>query len=116
MSKLTSPTPALIIGLACTVVGVGPGGSTHMLASVAVVDYRGQTLLDTYVQPTMQVSDYRTATTGIVEGHLAPGSAMRFQDVQARVADLMKGKVVVGHSLWLDLSGTRVADAGAPEL
>lgn len=30
---------------------------------------------------------------------------MRFQDVQARVADLIKGKVVVGHSLWLDLSG-----------
>ncbi|KAH8102556.1 hypothetical protein BXZ70DRAFT_999382 [Cristinia sonorae] len=101
---MSKPAPAQIIGLACVVVGVGPGGSTSMLARVAVVDYRGQTLLDSYVQPTMQVSDYRTSTTGIEAGHLAPGSAMRFQDVQARVADLMKGKTVVGHSLWLDLS------------
>lgn len=31
---------------------------------------------------------------------------MRFVDVQGRVAELMKGKVVIGHSLWLDLSGT----------
>ncbi|THH33563.1 hypothetical protein EUX98_g672 [Antrodiella citrinella] len=103
MSK-AAPTPAQIIGLACTVVGVGPGGSTHMLARVAVVDYRGQTLFEAYVLPTMPVSDYRTSTTGIEAEHLAPDSALPFQDVQNRVADLMKGKVVVGHSLWLDLS------------
>jgi RNA exonuclease 4 len=72
----------------------------------------------------MQVSDYRTATTGIESSHLlsrefqghnafflvftlfvtladTPG----FTQVQQHVADLIKGKVLVGHSLWNDLSG-----------
>lgn len=91
MAKLPAPIPAQIIAVATTVVGVGPGGSTSMLAygvdfllsfapltisaprtcrRVAVVDYRGQMLLDKYVAPTMAVSDYRSATTGIEEGHL----------------------------------------------
>ena len=47
---------------------------------VAVVDYRGQTLLCTYVQPsaTMPVWDYRTSTTGIEAEHLAPGKLPSF--------------------------------------
>lgn len=50
---------------------------THTPESrVAVVDYRGQTVLSTYVQPSMPVWDYRTATTGIEPEHLAPGSSL----------------------------------------
>ena len=63
-------------------VGTGAGGSTNMLAyapnlfprpskvlpvlrRVTVIDFQGQTLMDSYVLPTMPVVDYRTATTGI---------------------------------------------------
>ena len=38
-----------------------------------MVDFRGQVVLDTYVCPTMPVTDYRTATTGIEVAHLSPG-------------------------------------------
>jgi RNA exonuclease 4 len=31
---------------------------------------------------------------------------MKFNDVQREVAELIKDKVIVGHSLWNDLSGT----------
>ncbi|KAI0788673.1 ribonuclease H-like domain-containing protein [Abortiporus biennis] len=102
--KYPNPQPEQIVAISCTVVGIGDGGGTSMLARIALVDYRGQTLLCTYVQPTMPVSDYRTATTGIEPEHLSPNNAMKFSEVQSRIASLIKGKVLIGHSLWNDLS------------
>lgn len=40
---------------------------------VAICNYRGATLLDCYVLPTMAVTDYRTSTTGITPAHLSSG-------------------------------------------
>jgi len=37
---------------------------------VGIVDYKGNIVLDTFVSPTMEVTDYRTTTTGIEPGHL----------------------------------------------
>jgi RNA exonuclease 4 len=70
------------------------------------------------------VTDYRTSTTGITEQHLrsgapldlffivgtasnsSPAEALPFNSVQQRVSELIKGKVLIGHSLWNDLSGS----------
>ncbi|KAJ7580719.1 hypothetical protein C8J56DRAFT_794671 [Mycena floridula] len=108
--------------MSCTTIGVGAGGTTSMLARVAIVDYQGQTVLDTYVVPTVQVTDYRTATTGIQPSHLSgkrlspnfadmlgPGNAVQFSVVQEHVAKLLKGNILVGHSLWTDLSVLGIA-------
>ena len=94
--KYSMPNPEDILAISTLVVGVGPGGNTSMLAwvspfgspscnhftscyhnrRVAVADYRGQTLLFTYVQPTMTpVTDYRTSTTGIQPEHLTAGGS-----------------------------------------
>ncbi|KAH9947154.1 hypothetical protein B0H21DRAFT_856627 [Amylocystis lapponica] len=102
--KYTQPTPELFLSLACTCVGCGPGGSTSMLAKVAIVDYRGRDVYWTFVQPTMTVSDYRTSTTGIEPANLEPSAVKKFSEVQQHVANLIKGKILVGHSLWQDLS------------
>jgi len=75
-----------------------------MLARVAIVDYKGNTVLDTLVHPTCQVTDYRTATTGIEQSHFLSGKAMAFNAVQQHVANIIKGKVLIAHSLWNDLS------------
>ncbi|KAI0274725.1 ribonuclease H-like domain-containing protein [Gloeopeniophorella convolvens] len=99
-----SPTPDQILALSCTVVGAGPGGNTPMVARVAISDFRGAHLLDCYVVPTMAVTDYRTSTTGITPANLTSASAVKFPDVQRLVADMIKDKVIVGHSLWNDLS------------
>ena len=32
-------------------------------------------------------------------------TAMQFNAVQSLVAELIKGKILVGHALWQDLSG-----------
>ncbi|KAL4069675.1 hypothetical protein V8B97DRAFT_613109 [Scleroderma yunnanense] len=100
----TAPARDQILSLSCTNVGVGPGGTTSMLARVAVVDYKGNIVLDTFVSPTMEVGDYRTTTTGIEPAHLLSADTPSFERVQQHVADLIKGKVIVGHSLWNDLS------------
>ncbi|KAF4572993.1 RNA exonuclease 4 [Pleurotus pulmonarius] len=103
-SKHPQPTPDQFIALSCANVGVGPGGTTSMLARCSIVDYKGNTLIDCYVLPTMQVSDYRTATTGIEAHHLQSGKAMPFSTVQKTVAKFIKGKIIVGHCIWNDLS------------
>lgn len=88
-AKYPIPSNDQIIALSCSNVGVGPGGTTAMLAyvslsfcllrchltclissRVSIVNFRGNVILDTFVAPTMQVSDYRTSTTGIEACHL----------------------------------------------
>ena len=43
---------------------------------MTLVDFRGNIVLDTYVSPTMPVSDYRTSVTGISAEHLDPGKCL----------------------------------------
>jgi len=79
-SKYPIPTTDLFFSLSCLNVGVGPGGGTSMLAyvpllhiyflfilyrRVSIVNFKGEKVLDVYVAPTLPVTDYRTATTGI---------------------------------------------------
>ncbi|KAK0208089.1 hypothetical protein DFS33DRAFT_411026 [Desarmillaria ectypa] len=97
-----------VYGISCINVGVGPGGTTSMLARIAIVDYQGQVVLDTYVAPTMRITEYRTTTTGIEAAHLSSKNAMPFNSVQQLVASIIKGHVLVGHSIWNDLSGTHL--------
>ncbi|KAF9076200.1 ribonuclease H-like domain-containing protein [Rhodocollybia butyracea] len=93
-----------IFAISCINVGVGPGGTTSMLARIAIVDFRGNTVLDTYVAPTMKITDYRTSQTGILPAHLSSKDAVAFSYVQQQVANIVKGNVIVGHSIWNDLS------------
>ncbi|EEB96719.1 hypothetical protein MPER_04098 [Moniliophthora perniciosa FA553] len=102
-----------IYAISCINVGVGPGGTTSMLARIAIGDYRGHVLLDTYVAPTMKVTDYRTQTTGIQPAHLCGRQAAPFITVQQHVDNIIKGHIIVRHSIWNDLSGRnlRVKDS-----
>ncbi|GBE77778.1 ribonuclease H-like protein [Sparassis crispa] len=103
--KYSTPPPERFLSIASTCVGCGPGGSTPALARIAIVDYRGQIVYCEYVKPDVQVSDYRTATTGIEASHLdIANGAKPFTEVQQHVANLIRGKVLVGHSIWHDLS------------
>ncbi|KAJ7589245.1 ribonuclease H-like domain-containing protein [Mycena floridula] len=95
--------------ISCITIGVGAGGTTSMLARVAIVDYQGQMVLDTYVVPTVKVTDYRTAMTGIQPSHLSGSNAIQFSVVQEYVAKILKGNILVGHSLWTDLSVLGIA-------
>ncbi|KAJ3797820.1 hypothetical protein GGU11DRAFT_682871, partial [Lentinula aff. detonsa] len=68
----------------------------------SVVDYRGSILLDTFVRPTHHVHSLRFLETNIQLSDVA--NAPVFDEVRNRVASLIQGKIIVGHSLWVFLS------------
>jgi RNA exonuclease 4 len=89
------------VAIDCEMVGVGPDGKDSALARVSIVNFHGHVVLDDYVKPKERVTDYRTHVSGITKQHLT--SAITFEDVQKRVADILTDKILVGHSVHNDL-------------
>jgi DNA polymerase III epsilon subunit-like protein len=89
------------IAIDCEMVGVNLNGSESAVARVSIVNYHGHILLDTFVRPKERITDFRTWISGVTEEDLygAPG----LEEVQAKVAELCEGRVLVGHAIDNDL-------------
>lgn len=64
------------VAMDCEMVGVGEQGQDSILARVSIVNQFGHVLLDSYVKPTDQVTDYRTAVSGIRESDIVNGDVI----------------------------------------
>ncbi|XP_031567176.1 RNA exonuclease 4-like isoform X1 [Actinia tenebrosa] len=89
------------IAMDCEFVGVGRDGKRNMLAHVSVVNSHGCTVYDEYVAPRETVTDYRTAVSGVRSSDLK--NAPDFKTVQKEVADMLKGRILIGHAIKNDL-------------
>ncbi|XP_026370065.2 RNA exonuclease 4 [Ursus arctos] len=89
------------LAMDCEMVGVGPKGEESVVARVSIVNQYGKCVYDKYVKPTQPVTDYRTAVSGIRPENLKQGE--KLEVVQKEVADMLKGRVLVGHALHNDL-------------
>ncbi|XP_005810902.1 RNA exonuclease 4 isoform X1 [Xiphophorus maculatus] len=89
------------VAIDCEMVGVGPDGEESILARVSLVNKFGKCIYDKYVKPTEKVTDYRTAVSGIRPEDIKDGEDV--QTVQREVADILKGRIVVGHAIHNDL-------------
>uniref|UniRef100_A0A8C6VHN3 RNA exonuclease 4 n=1 Tax=Naja naja TaxID=35670 RepID=A0A8C6VHN3_NAJNA len=89
------------VAIDCEMVGVGPTGEDSILARVSVVNVFGKCVYDKYVKPSENVTDYRTAVSGIRPEHLKSGED--FKTVQKEVADILRDRILVGHALHNDL-------------
>ncbi|KAH0519131.1 RNA exonuclease 4 [Microtus ochrogaster] len=96
------------LALDCEMVGVGPKGEESIAARVSIVNQYGKCVYDKYVKPTEPVTDYRTAVSGIRPENLKQGE--EFEVVKKEVAEILKGRILVGHALHNDL---KVQDAQA---
>ncbi|XP_050481587.1 uncharacterized protein LOC126869288 isoform X1 [Bombus huntii] len=88
------------IAIDCEMVGIGDG-SESMLARVSIVNRHGFCVYDKYVKPREPVQDYRTKVSGIRPHDLQNGE--EFQIVQNEVAEILRGRTLVGHALKHDL-------------
>ncbi|NXJ87890.1 REXO4 exonuclease, partial [Corythaixoides concolor] len=89
------------VAMDCEMVGVGPKGEDSIVARVSLVNQFGKCIYDKYVKPTEEVTDYRTAVSGIRPENIKTGED--FKTVQKEVADILNGRILVGHALRNDL-------------
>jgi len=91
------------VGLDCEMVGLGPTGKQSALARCCLVDFDGEVVYDQFVRPKGFVTDFRTKYSGVRSSDIRRGEAVTFEECQAAVAVLLKGKTLVGHALRNDL-------------
>lgn len=91
-----------IVALDCEMVGVGPSGTRSALARLSLVDHEGRVLIDSFVRPNERITDYRTHITGISAVTLQGPKVLKEEVARKRAAELMDGKVVVGHAVQHD--------------
>ena len=74
--------------------------------------FAGNVILDEYILPDEPITDYRTRWSGIRPRDLV--GAPSFREVRQRVADAVRGRILIGHALDNDLRALR-RSASAPE-
>ncbi|XP_063066976.1 RNA exonuclease 4 [Engraulis encrasicolus] len=89
------------VAMDCEMVGVGPEGEESILARCSMVNQFGKCIYDKFVRPTERVTDYRTAVSGIRPDDIREGED--FKIVQKEVAEILDGRVLVGHAIHNDL-------------
>ncbi|XP_056699586.1 uncharacterized protein [Spinacia oleracea] len=89
------------VAMDCEMVGVSPQGNKSALGRVTLVNKWGNAVYDEFVRPIDRVVDFRTEISGIRPRDLR--KAKDFPSVQKKVAELIKGKILVGHALRNDL-------------
>ncbi|KAG8957512.1 3'-5' exonuclease [Tulasnella sp. 419] len=92
------------LAIDCEMVGVGPEGAESSLARVSIVNFYGAVIVDTFVKQREEVTDYRTAVSGVRHQDVYGPNARTFQEVQKLVSELLTlDRILVGHSVHHDL-------------
>jgi RNA exonuclease 4 len=98
--------PGKYVALDCEMVGIGPEPKRDSaLARVSLVNFHGHQVYDSYVQipRNIEVTDYRTAVSGIEPKHLRKDVARPFEEVREDLKVLLAGRILVGHAVKNDL-------------
>ena len=77
-------------------------GRRSILARVSVVNDDGNVILDTFVAPTERVTDFRTKVSGVRPQDIKGAGALSFKEVQRKMAEILKDRVLVGAGCKLN--------------
>ncbi|KAK7401791.1 hypothetical protein VNO78_13563 [Psophocarpus tetragonolobus] len=88
------------VAMDCEMVGVGQGNKSA-LGRVTLINKWGNVIYDEFVRPIERVVDFRTKISGIRPRDLR--KAKDFWTAQKKVAELINGRILVGHALSNDL-------------
>lgn len=89
------------VAMDCEMVGVGGREDRSVLARVSIVNFHGIQVYDSFVLPKEIVTDWRTHVSGVSPKNLA--TARPSEEVRNQVAELLKDRILVGHSIKYDL-------------
>lgn len=102
LSQIPEDIKSQYVALDCEMVGIGTDGKKSALARVSIVDWDLNIVLDTYVKVPIRVTDFRTHVSGVEPKHLKDKKAMEVEQCREAVAQILKGKILVGHALTND--------------
>lgn len=91
------------VAMDCEMVGTGLNGCNSELARVSIVNGNGEVVLDEFVNPRGYITDYRTRWSGITP-RLIRKYGKPFEEIQQKVYDIIKNRIVIGHALQNDFS------------
>ncbi|KAH7125234.1 hypothetical protein B0J11DRAFT_527777 [Dendryphion nanum] len=104
-----------VIAIDCEMVGVGHNGSTSEIAHIAAIDVlTREIIIDSLVQPTRSVTDWRTQYSGITKNAMMTAVAQNcvlkgWREARAELWKHMDAKtILVGHALQHDLQYLRM--------
>ncbi|KAJ9119804.1 hypothetical protein QFC24_005517 [Naganishia onofrii] len=100
LTRDAQKAPGNYMAIDCEMVGTGPNGSQSVLARVSLVNYHGHILVDSFVKPKERVTDWRTWVSGVRASDMV--NAKSFEEVQKEVADIVEGKILIGHAVEND--------------
>ena len=89
------------LAIDCEMVGTGLYGYSSVLGRVSIVNSNEECVYDTFVKPSMTVTDYRTQYSGCTEELLK--KAPSFETVQLEVYKIIKDHIIIGHDIKHDL-------------
>ena len=102
--KPVMPPKQSYLAMDCEMVGTVTGES--VAARIVLVDWKGRTVMDSYMKTKDEVADYRTFVSGIRAEHLE--SAPDFETVIQQANELLADKILVGHGLDNDLKALKM--------
>jgi len=90
------------VALDCEMVGVGIYGTESAVGRVSIVNWEGDTIFDSFVQVSEEVTDYRTFVSGLRAEDIESEHAISYENCRDTVQNLLAGKILVGHALKND--------------
>ena len=121
VDQLFQPSPQSFSGttstvaIDCEMVEVDRWGEG--LARVSIVNYHGHILMDKYVIPEGdQITNYRSWVSGITPQKLDPkNGAIQFKQAKEEAHEILKNKVIIGHSLKHDFQVLQLPETARPK-
>ena len=103
-----------VVAVDCEMVEVDRWGEG--LARCSIVNYYGHILMDKYVIPDGNVTNYRTWVSGVTPDHLRPDKgAITDQQAKKMAHNILKDKIIVGHSLKHDFDVMEYTETMRPK-